>query len=265
MEPPSLDAIERSNLRQIEALNQRGGRTLSIADLMEVGTITPEAAGYALWRIAHGASFLTGAVPGGAGKSTVLADLLAMLPPGEQIVTTPDDRAVEAASAQKDRAGNCYLCHEFGSGMWYGYLWGRAVGQFMGLSDRGGRIAGCLHADDALQTRDILVTPTLGVTAETFSDIGLLVYMSVDKNRAGASRAVHSVWAKADANGHRIAFGRDPGTDDLVAHDVDSGSIDGAPTLDDCQALMADLLVSDVRHFEEVRGEIVRFYQAQDE
>ncbi len=129
------DTPERGNLREIEALNQRGGRTLSIVDVMRAGTIPPEAAGFLLWRVAHGASFLTGAVPGGAGKSTLLADLLAMLPPGERIVTTPDEPAVSRALRERPRSGRCYLCHEIGSGHWYGYLWGSTVGRFLGLQE----------------------------------------------------------------------------------------------------------------------------------
>jgi len=120
----SMDSPERHNLAQIEALNQRGGRTLSIVDLMRAGTLTPEMAGYCLWRVAQGGSLLTGAVPGGAGKSTLLADLLGMLPPGERIVTTPDARSVEQARREAPAGPTCYLCHEFGSGGFYAYLWG---------------------------------------------------------------------------------------------------------------------------------------------
>jgi len=38
--------LERGNLEQIEALNQRGGRTPSIIDLIRAGTISAEMAAY---------------------------------------------------------------------------------------------------------------------------------------------------------------------------------------------------------------------------
>lgn len=43
---------------------------LSIVDLVEAGTFTPDLAAYSLAAIGSGASFLVGADPGGAGKTT---------------------------------------------------------------------------------------------------------------------------------------------------------------------------------------------------
>ena len=40
--------IEQLNLRQIEQLNQRGGRMLSIVDLIQAGTISVEMAAYTM-------------------------------------------------------------------------------------------------------------------------------------------------------------------------------------------------------------------------
>ena len=62
--------IEIHNDRQIEHLNQRGGRTLSIVDLVRAGTISVEMSAYAMRAIQQGASLLTGARPGGAGRRT---------------------------------------------------------------------------------------------------------------------------------------------------------------------------------------------------
>ena len=60
---PAMD-IEEHNHRQIEMLNQRGGRTLSIVDLLLAGTISVEMAAYAMRAMKRGASLLTGARPG---------------------------------------------------------------------------------------------------------------------------------------------------------------------------------------------------------
>jgi hypothetical protein len=60
--------IERHNHRQIEQLNQWGGRMLSIVDLIQAGTLSVEMAACAMWAMAEGASLLTAARPGGRAK-----------------------------------------------------------------------------------------------------------------------------------------------------------------------------------------------------
>jgi hypothetical protein len=247
---PVPDPLEQHNLREIEALNQRGGRTLSLVDLIHAETLSPEVAGFLLWRVAHGASFLTGAVPGGAGKSTLLANLLAMLPPGERIVTTPDDAAVRLALRQTPRTGRCYLCHEIGVGHWYGYLWGTTVGRFSQLRDAGGRIAGCLHADDPAQLRSILLSPTLGVTPEALAGVEVLLFMAYQ-----GSRVVRSVWVADGEGDHALAYRH--GEALRVPEGLDEAS---APTLAECLGFIARLLEGPARLFEEVRREVVAFY-----
>jgi hypothetical protein len=249
--------LEADNLREIEMLNQRGGRMLSIADLVHAGTITYEAAGYCLWRIARGASFLTGAVPGGAGKTTLLADLLGMLPPGERIVTTPDPGAVREALAEPDRTGRCYLCHEIGSGTWYGYLWGETVGRFFGLMGNGGRVAACLHADDPVQMRNILLTPTLGVSAELFDRVELLAFMAVEHRSGRTVRRVSSIWTADDRGGHELSFELDAASDRLRRVRPARAEGGGRPTLAECEALMTGLAEGRVRLFEDVRRALV--------
>ncbi len=263
MTETDLHGLEASNLRQIEMLNQRGGRTLSIVDLMKADTITAEAAGYLLWRVAHGASFLTGAVPGGAGKSTLLADLLGMLPPGERIVTTPDASAVADALAEEDRTGNCYLCHEIGSGMWYGYLWGQTVADFLQLIERGGRIAACLHADDPDQVRDTLLSPQLGVTEDTFARVGLLLFMAFGRSSLRSVRRVSSIWAAETKGAHELAFEHDLRTDQLRLRPlVRPDRVESAPPeLTACQAFMRELEAGPRTLFEDVREATIAFYE----
>ncbi|MGQ9733193.1 MAG: hypothetical protein ACUVX8_18200 [Candidatus Zipacnadales bacterium] len=258
-----LADIETANLRQIQMLNQRGGRTLSIVDVMRAGTITPEAAGFLLWRIAHGASFLTGAVPGGAGKSTLLADMLGMLPPGERIVTTPDERAIFTAFCQRPRWARCYLCHEIGPGYWYGYLWGPAVASFFDLATAGGRIAACLHADDPAQVRQTLLSAELKVTTEQIGRIGVMLFMAFDHHGTGKSRIVDSIWTADGSGSHVVAYWRSRHSGKLVeTESITLGPADGYPTLETCQGFM-DRLLHDTWHlFEDVREAVIEFYQA---
>jgi len=258
---PGDAALERHNVEQIEMLNQRGGRTLSIVDLMAADTIRPEAAGYVLWHIAHGASFVTGAVPGGAGKTTLLADLLGMLPPGERIVTTPDAGAVREALSDSDRRARCSLCHEIGSGMWYGYLWGQTVARFFELTENGGRLAACLHADDPVQVRNILLSPTLGVTEEAFGRVGLLLFMAIGGGYGRTVRRVSSIWAADGRGGHELVFEQDARTGVLrEVRAAQSASGDRGPSLEACITFMTQLAEGRARHFEEVREATIAFY-----
>jgi len=98
-----LPPIERHNIRQLEELNQRGGRMLTVVDLIEAGTISPEMAAAVMEALARGASILTGARPSGAGKTTVLAAFLNLLPPDVTIVTVDDPAVVRQALARATR------------------------------------------------------------------------------------------------------------------------------------------------------------------
>ena len=66
--------------QEIERCNQRGGRMLSEVDLLSANTVTPDLAAYLLAAIRGGASFMVGAQPGGAGKTTVMGALLNFVP-----------------------------------------------------------------------------------------------------------------------------------------------------------------------------------------
>jgi Flp pilus assembly CpaF family ATPase len=68
------------HLEEINRCNQRGGRMLSIRDLLDAGTLNEEMAAYLLAVISTGNSFLVGARPGGVGKTTVMAALLNFIP-----------------------------------------------------------------------------------------------------------------------------------------------------------------------------------------
>lgn len=201
-----MDYLQQKNLREIEGLNQRGGPTLSFIDLIRAGTMSPELVAYCWTAIARGASFLTAAGPGGAGKSTVLANLLVLLPPHEEIVTVTDPQIVD------DTIPSCFLAHEIGSGHWYGYLWGRQVAEFFGLMAGGSRIAGCLHADELDELVGILTTPPLEVPLDHVNLLDLILFIHVER---GYRRRVVQLWESTDS-GHRLAFAWDPETDTIT-------------------------------------------------
>ena len=74
-------------------------RTLSIVDLIQAGTLNVEMAAYAMRARHEGASLLTAARPGGAGKTTLMAALLSFLPPGVPIVTVDSSRVIREGLA----------------------------------------------------------------------------------------------------------------------------------------------------------------------
>jgi hypothetical protein len=219
---------ERHNHEQIERLNQRGGRTLSIVDLIEDGTLSVEMAAYGLRAMAGGASLLTGARPGGAGKTTLMATFLHFLPPGVPIVTTDRSQVIaDALDAPADEPA-CYLAHEIGSGHWYAYIWGRDVADFFSLiegarGDRGEaisvlrntetgrpafgrRVASCLHADTLPELTAILTSDELGVSKEQLAAVDLILFMHVRRTLRGLQRRVATFYEADDQGGHRLLY-----------------------------------------------------------
>jgi hypothetical protein len=198
--------IERHNHQQIEQLNQRGGRMLSVVDLIQAGTIDVEMAAYAMRAMYEGASLLTAARLGGAGKTTLMAALLNFLPPGVPIGTVNSSRVIRAGLSQPAAEPACYLAHEIGSGDWYGYIWGRDVADFFSLIDGQRRIASCLHADTLEELTSILCSPPLRVAPEVLGRVSLVLFMHVAPAPRGYRRRVASFWEADGLGGHRMVF-----------------------------------------------------------
>jgi len=207
---------ETHNLRQIEALNQRGGRTLSIVDLILADTITAEAAAYVGEAIGRGASFLTAANPGGAGKTALLAALLAFLPEGVPIVTVDGPDVLEPPDP--GAAPCCCLAHEIGAGHWYGYLWGEVVARYLRLARGPHSIASCLHADTREELHAALLSPPLAVSRDDLLAVDFLLFMHVDAVRGQLRRRVSAIYQTVPPAGeHRLIFRWDRSADALRA------------------------------------------------
>ncbi len=249
-----MNDLEQQNTREIESLNQRGGPTLSVVDLIEAGTLSVELAGYFMSRVSRGASFFTAAVPGGAGKSTVLANLLCFLPPGERIISTSSDAVVHEAAAEQDLSGTCFLAHEIGSGHWYGYIWGSQVAAFVALKRKGARLASCLHADTLEQVTQILTASPLDVASDELTHVDLLGFVHI---LPGRRRRLGTVY-EADERGHQLTFELDPAADTFIRHAARPDDHESA-----CAELIGKLVADDVRLFEDVRDAVVGWYGAQ--
>ena len=104
----------QAHCAELDRCNQRGGRMLSMIDLLEAETLGLDLAAWLMARVAGGASFLVGARPGGAGKTTVMCALLNL---------APADRPIVAATPEAVRA-------------------------YCSFSEKGHMLATNLHADD---------------------------------------------------------------------------------------------------------------------
>ncbi len=205
--------LETHNHRQIEQLNQRGGRTLSIVDLIRAGTINVEMSAYGMRAMRQGASLLTGARPGGAGKTTLMAGLLHFLPPGVPIVTVDHPHVIADGLAGQPDEPACYLAHEIGSGHWYGYIWGRDVAQFLSLIDGRRRVASCLHADTLEELSDILCSPPLEASRRMLGRVGLILFMHMGGGIGRIRRRVATFYEADGSGGHQLLFRWRPGDD----------------------------------------------------
>ena len=136
-----------AHCREIDRCNQRGGRMLSIVDLVDVGTFSVELAAYAVAASGKGASFMTGALPGGAGKTTVMGALLNAVPADRELIAADGLAAIERGMKLQTPA--CYICHEIGAGDYYAYLWGEPLRRYFELPAAGHEIRACIIAPGA--------------------------------------------------------------------------------------------------------------------
>ena len=266
--------LEEHNLREIEGLSQRG-RTLSIVDLINANTLNVDMAAYLLYAIANGASFLTAARPGNAGKTTLMACLMTFLPPGVQIVTTSSPSVVTGAEKYMNEESTqnvCLLCHEIGSGHWYGYLWGKYVGQLLHLMNNGCRIASCLHADTLSETRDILMSRELSVSEEDFNRMGLLLFMNLERTQIGYRRRVATFYESGgEAEQHNLLFSWEPESDtftqqceplllERITQQSGRSTEQVAVEFRRCRSFIESLMESGETSFRWVRKQVVDFY-----
>ena len=205
--------FETNNLREIDRLNQRGGRTLSFVDLIEACTLTAEMAGELTALVECGVSILTAARQSGTGKSTVLAGLLACLPPSEKIMMLEDKAAVDRAVAEKPKTRTCYVVNEIGEGPVPGYLWDAAAAKYISIAGQKlpkKRVASCLHADEIEEVYTVFTG--LGVDITGVRSIGIILFIA----RRGRGRRVSCVYV-ASEKGHVLRWRHDDSADAFTA------------------------------------------------
>ena len=186
------DSISR-HCAEIDRCNQRGGRMLSIFDLIDAGTLDLDLAAYLMARISRGASFMVGARPGGLGKTTVMCALLNLIPADVEVVAaTPE--AVRSAARDESLPRSCYVCHEIGSGPYFAYLWDADLRAYCSLAGMGHLLATNLHADDIDDAQEQVCAQNL-VPISHFNALHLLVFLRMDRGLCTTRRRIDKVYA----------------------------------------------------------------------
>lgn len=122
-----LNSLERKRLGQSAALNQRGERRLGVIGLAKAASLDVQMKALSCSLMGRGVSFASGALPSGAGETTVRAAFLGLLPPGVETMMVGSDDVIANASASGS-GRRCHLVHKIGAGHLCGSIWSRAVG-----------------------------------------------------------------------------------------------------------------------------------------
>jgi hypothetical protein len=211
-------SLFEDNLDEIEGLSQRG-QTLSIVDLINAKTIDVDMSAFCLYAVSNGASFLTSARPGNAGKTTLMACLLTFLPSDARIVSTGNPSVISLIQDSTRDQKLCVLSHEIGSGHWFGYIWGKYVGQFFNLMNKGHQIASCIHADTLAEMHDILVSKELEVNEKDFARLELILFMKLIRESYGYKRRVSAIYERDYETGrHHLLYSWDENSDTFIKH-----------------------------------------------
>ena len=244
-----IDEQVRRHCREIDRCNQRGGRMLSIVDLIDAETVPADLAAWAAAAIGRGASFLVGALPGGAGKTTVMGALLNFVGPDVELVAADGPAAIERGLAEAAER-RCYICHEIGSGPYYAYLWGAELRAYFELPAAGGVLATNLHADTYEQARSQICDDN-GVGAVALRRMGLMFFLSVGRGGLRVRRRIASVWATDGDAPHGQVYADGAGLDAAAAAKL-------APPEDAARAreTIEQLRAAGSRTIEEVRAAV---------
>jgi hypothetical protein len=248
------DTPVQAHVEALNRCNQRGGRMLSLIDLIEAETIDRPLGAYLAAAMRSGASLLVGARPGGAGKTTVMAALLNFLPHRTRIRAV-DDRAVLAEAEGNEQYGRtCYLAHEISSATYYyAYIWGNEARRFFSLAAQGHTIASNLHADTLEETRDQLCREN-GVAEAHLRAVTLKLYMGIARSGSqGIRRWLNRVY-ESDGSQNRLLWQNEAGNGFVRSQESRLVSTEQERKYAD---FLEKLIGQEVRTIEQVRRKLV--------
>ncbi len=181
--------------------NQRSARMLSVVDLVTAKTLSLQSAAWLLKRILAGSSWLVGAKPGAAGKTTVASALLAMLPENTQIYLLGDFHSsfretsdkIEGLTRGECNKNICILTYEISPASYDGYIWGKDVKLMTELGLRGCRLVGNLHADTLEQARE-QICKIGGATEQGFGSFDIFIPINLKSRGFSYERRIERVY-----------------------------------------------------------------------
>ncbi|HOV73575.1 MAG TPA: hypothetical protein PK967_06350 [Candidatus Hydrogenedentes bacterium] len=242
-----MDETIQRHCHELNRCNQRGGRMLSVFDLIEAQTIDLELASRLMAGITRGASFMVGARPGGAGKTTVMCALLNLVPPDCRLMAaTPP--AIQAALPATPDAKVCYICHEIGPGPYFAYLWGGGLRAYCALVDKGHVRATNLHADDLAEARAQVCNEN-GVPAAHFNAFHYIVFLRVRGGYPATRRWIAKVYESDGLSSHRLVYDASKGG--LC------GNFSDPSRIVQCRAFLEKTHTSGVRTIEATRAALI--------
>jgi hypothetical protein len=234
--------------REINRCNQRGGRMLSVADLLAAGTLPKDLAVYLLAAIGRGASYMVGALPGGAGKTTVMGALLNFIPPDVELHPADSLPTMEWALKFSQRR-TCFICHEVSSGLYYSYLWGEPLQTYFELARRGHMLATNLHANTIEEARRQICEEN-HVSLMLFRKMNLVLFMEV-AGGWGGKREVSQVWESDGSTEHRAVF-------QAGKLSLKSSRLVSSAAFDAARQILEHLMASGARDIQDVRKELLK-------
>jgi hypothetical protein len=225
---------------------------LSIVDLLRAGTVDLDLASYLVAAMRKGTSFLVGANPGGAGKTTVMGALLNFLPDDTAIQPVEGRAILERGRTDTDYGQTCYLAHEIGDGFYYAYVWGEEARAFFSLAAAGHIIASNLHADTLTEMREQLCGEN-GVDPTHLNAVELKVFMRLGGAGWPRKRWLSHVYECDDEDDRLVWRG-----DDVDAFSPQAASaIVSEDEMRFWRGFLSDLDAGDVSTIEDVREAVV--------
>jgi Flp pilus assembly CpaF family ATPase len=149
---------------------------LTLADLVANGTMSPDIA-TTLRATAQGRhSFLVVAIPRLAGKSTVMAAMLAHAPTGAPVLRVGEDGADIRALAAASAGGYLVIPEVSEYPVAPGYIWGAPVRRVFAHAGKGVALAAALHAPGADEAMEV-VSRGNDVPDDQAAVIAIVVYI----------------------------------------------------------------------------------------
>ena len=160
----------------------REGRSRSLLDLIELRTLDIDLAAWLVSQVSRGASYVTGAGPGGIGKTTMMRALLGFSPG-----RLPYHVALPGKVSASAKAPRCVISHELSSHPPSSYLWGQDLRDFFALSKRGNMLVGNMHTDDLEETRSQICEEN-NIPKKSFRALNILAFIRIEGVALGGGR-----------------------------------------------------------------------------